>query len=118
VRRGLGVLDLKTTQSSTSVSRLSAQRQRVKPVGNAVERLRSITSAADAHQTHMRANGRTICLPVGWNQLPTQGFSHTRPGLTRLAFLAPRIVEAIATGLQPPHLTAKSLTERIELPLL
>jgi site-specific DNA recombinase len=38
--------------------------------------------------------------------------------LTRLAFLAPRIVEAIATGQQPPELTAKALTERIELPLL
>jgi len=38
--------------------------------------------------------------------------------LIRLAFLAPRIVEAIATGRQPPELTAKSLTERIELPLL
>ena len=38
--------------------------------------------------------------------------------LTRLAFLAPRIVEAIATGHQPPELTAKALTERIELPLL
>jgi len=38
--------------------------------------------------------------------------------LTRLAFLAPRIVEAIATGRQPPELTAKALTERIELPLL
>jgi len=38
--------------------------------------------------------------------------------LTRLAFLAPRIVEAIASGHQPPELTAKALTERIELPLL
>jgi len=38
--------------------------------------------------------------------------------LTRLAFLSPRIVEAIATGHQPPELTAKALTERIELPLL
>ena len=38
--------------------------------------------------------------------------------LTRLAFLAPGIVEAIATGHQPPELTAKVLTERIELPLL
>jgi len=38
--------------------------------------------------------------------------------LTRLAFLAPKIVEAIATGHQPPELTAKALTERIELPLL
>ena len=38
--------------------------------------------------------------------------------LTRLAFLAPRIVEAIAAGHQPPELTAKALTERIELPLL
>jgi len=35
-----------------------------------------------------------------------------------LAFLAPRIVEAIAAGQQPPELTAKALTERIELPLL
>jgi hypothetical protein len=38
--------------------------------------------------------------------------------LTRLAFLAPMIVEAIAAGLQPPELTAKALTERIELPLI
>ena len=38
--------------------------------------------------------------------------------LTRLAFLAPKIVEAIAAGHQPPELTAKALTERIELPLL
>ena len=37
--------------------------------------------------------------------------------LTRLAFLSPRIVEAIVTGHQPPELTAKALTERIELPL-
>ena len=38
--------------------------------------------------------------------------------LTRLAFLAPRIVEAIVAGHQPPELTAKALTERMELPLL
>src|ERR1019366_6947141 len=38
--------------------------------------------------------------------------------LTRMAFLAPRIVEAIAAGHQPPELTAKALTERIEIPLL
>ncbi len=38
--------------------------------------------------------------------------------LTRLAFLAPRIVEAISAGQQPPELTAKALTERIELPLI
>jgi len=38
--------------------------------------------------------------------------------LTRLAFLAPRIVEAIVAGHQPPELTAKALTERVELPLL
>ncbi len=38
--------------------------------------------------------------------------------LTRLAVLAPKIVEAIAAGHQPPELTAKALTERIELPLL
>ena len=38
--------------------------------------------------------------------------------LVRLAFLAPKIVEAIATGHQPPELTAKVLTEGIELPLL
>ena len=38
--------------------------------------------------------------------------------LTRLAFLAPRIVEAIVAGHQPPQLTAKALTERIELPIL
>jgi site-specific DNA recombinase len=38
--------------------------------------------------------------------------------MTRLAFLSPRIVEAILAGHQPPELTAKALTERIELPLL
>jgi site-specific DNA recombinase len=38
--------------------------------------------------------------------------------LTRLAFLAPRIVKAIAAGHQRPELTAKALTERIELSLL
>jgi len=38
--------------------------------------------------------------------------------LTRLAFLAPRIVEAVVAGHQPPELTAEALTERIELPLL
>jgi hypothetical protein len=38
--------------------------------------------------------------------------------LIRLAFLAPRIVEAIAAGHQPAELTAKALTERIELPLI
>jgi DNA invertase Pin-like site-specific DNA recombinase len=38
--------------------------------------------------------------------------------LTRLAFLSPRIVETIVAGHQPPELTAKALTERIELPFL
>src|ERR1035441_3139174 len=38
--------------------------------------------------------------------------------LIRLAFLAPTIIEAIATGHQPPELTAKALTKRIELPLI
>jgi site-specific DNA recombinase len=38
--------------------------------------------------------------------------------LLRLAFLAPRIVESIAAGQQPPELTARALTERIDLPLL
>jgi hypothetical protein len=38
--------------------------------------------------------------------------------LTRLAFLAPGIVEAVVAGYQLPELTAKALTERIELPLL
>jgi site-specific DNA recombinase len=38
--------------------------------------------------------------------------------LLRLAFLAPKIVEAIAAGHQPPELTARALTERLELPLL
>jgi site-specific DNA recombinase len=37
--------------------------------------------------------------------------------LLRLAFLAPQIVDAIATGRQPPELTAEA-GERIELPLL
>jgi site-specific DNA recombinase len=35
-----------------------------------------------------------------------------------LAFLAPKIVEAIAAGSQPPELTAEALAERIDLPLL
>jgi site-specific DNA recombinase len=35
-----------------------------------------------------------------------------------LAFLAPKIVEAIATGDQPSELTAEALAERIDLPLL
>jgi hypothetical protein len=38
--------------------------------------------------------------------------------MTRLAFLSPRIVEAIVAGHHPPELTAKALTERIEIPLL
>jgi hypothetical protein len=38
--------------------------------------------------------------------------------LTRLAFLAPKIVEMIAAGTQPPDLTAEALAERIDLPLL
>ena len=37
--------------------------------------------------------------------------------LLRLAFLAPKIVEIIAVGRQPPEL-AEALAERIELPLL
>ena len=36
----------------------------------------------------------------------------------RLAFLAPKIVEAIVAGNQPPELTAEALAERIDLPLL
>ena len=38
--------------------------------------------------------------------------------LLRSAFLAPKIVEAIGAGHQPPELTARALTERLELPLL
>jgi hypothetical protein len=38
--------------------------------------------------------------------------------LTRLSFLAPKIVEMIAAGSQPPDLTAETLAERIDLPLL
>jgi site-specific DNA recombinase len=38
--------------------------------------------------------------------------------LTRLAFLAPKIVEMIAAGRQPPELTAEALAERIDLPPL
>jgi site-specific DNA recombinase len=38
--------------------------------------------------------------------------------LLSVSFLAPRIVEAIAEGRQPPELTAEALAERIELPLL
>ncbi|MEQ8836531.1 MAG: hypothetical protein RID07_06970 [Lacipirellulaceae bacterium] len=34
-----------------------------------------------------------------------------------LAFLAPRIVEAILTGIQPTHLTVEILTKRTDLPL-
>jgi hypothetical protein len=36
----------------------------------------------------------------------------------QLAFLAPKIVEVIAAGRQPPELTAEALTERIDVPLL
>jgi hypothetical protein len=36
----------------------------------------------------------------------------------RLAFLAPRIVEAIAEGRQPAHLSTLAMTQRIELPPL
>ena len=36
----------------------------------------------------------------------------------RLAFLAPRIVEAIAEGRQPADLSAIAMTQRIELPPL
>jgi site-specific DNA recombinase len=38
--------------------------------------------------------------------------------LTRLAFLAPKIVEMIAAGRQPLDLTDEALAERIDLPLL
>lgn len=38
--------------------------------------------------------------------------------LLNVAFLAPKIVQAIAEGRQPPELTAEALAERIELPLL
>jgi DNA invertase Pin-like site-specific DNA recombinase len=38
--------------------------------------------------------------------------------LMRLAFLAPKIVEMIVAGRQPPKLTAEALAERIDLPLL
>ena len=38
--------------------------------------------------------------------------------LMRLAFLAPKIVEMIAAGSQPPDLTAEALAERIDLPLV
>jgi site-specific DNA recombinase len=38
--------------------------------------------------------------------------------LLRLAFLAPKIVDAIASGRQPPELNAEALAERIELSLL
>jgi site-specific DNA recombinase len=38
--------------------------------------------------------------------------------LTRLAFLAPQMVEAIVASNQPPELTAEALAERIDLPLL
>jgi site-specific DNA recombinase len=38
--------------------------------------------------------------------------------LIPLGFLAPRIIEAIAEGRQPPELTLEALTRRIDLPLL
>jgi hypothetical protein len=38
--------------------------------------------------------------------------------LTRLAFLAPKIVEMIAAGKQPQDFTAEALAERIDIPLL
>jgi site-specific DNA recombinase len=37
--------------------------------------------------------------------------------LSRLAFLAPDIVESIVQGRQPISLTAEALTKHIELPL-
>jgi hypothetical protein len=38
--------------------------------------------------------------------------------LTRLAFLAPKIVEMLASGRQHAELTAEALAERIDLLLL
>ena len=60
---------------------------------------------------------------------PEQGRSVRSPGenilravtcgaLMRLAFLAPRIVEAIAEGRQPADLSTIAMTQRIELPPL
>ena len=37
--------------------------------------------------------------------------------LSRLAFVAPRIIEAITQGRQPPELNAETLLSRIDLPL-
>jgi hypothetical protein len=41
-----------------------------------------------------------------------------RPAPDAARVLIPRIVEAIVAGYQPAELTAKALTERVELPLL
>jgi len=38
--------------------------------------------------------------------------------LIQLGYLAPEIVKAIAAGRQPRELTAETLAERIDLPLL
>jgi hypothetical protein len=38
--------------------------------------------------------------------------------MMRLGFPAPEIVEAVAAGCQPPHLTAEALAERVDLFLL
>jgi hypothetical protein len=38
--------------------------------------------------------------------------------LIRLGFLAPEIVEAIASGRQPRELTAETLAEPIDIPVL
>jgi hypothetical protein len=43
---------------------------------------------------------------------------HSTRQAQRLACLAPEIVEAIAAGSQPPALTAETLAERVDLPLL
>ena len=37
--------------------------------------------------------------------------------IIRLAFLAPKIVEAVAQGRQPPELSTELLTKRLRLPL-
>jgi site-specific DNA recombinase len=58
------------------------------------------------------------------NSFPSVNAERERVGsryvrrLLRLAFLAPKIIEAITAGDQPPELTAEALAERIDLPLL
>jgi site-specific DNA recombinase len=91
-----------------------------------IEGSRTATPLADLALIKAIARGRQWADDLLSGRVPSVAAIAQREGvfpnyvrrLTRLAFLAPRIVEAIVAGHQPPELTAKALTERIELPLL